>query len=75
MNCKKALTAAAVLSSLVLGASAGDEWVYDTSGRPAETKSVQSDTLGSLRRFSFMTMVSNVIDLCRKAPGLAVIFR
>lgn len=75
MNCKKALTAAAVLSALVLGASAGDEWVYDTSGRPAETKSVQTDTLGSLRRFSFMTVVSNMIDLCRRAPGLALIFR
>lgn len=75
MNSRKALTAAAVLSALVLGASAGEEWVYDTSGRPAETKSVQTNTIGNLRRFSFMTVVSNVIDLCRKAPGLALIFR
>lgn len=75
MNCKKALTVATVLSALVLGASAGDEWVYDTSGRPVETKSVQSDTIESLRRFSFMTVGSNVIDLCRHIPGLTLVFR
>ena len=36
----RSLTFGAVLSGFLLGASAADfEWVYDTSGRPAETTS------------------------------------